>query len=582
MNFIKIIKISDFVLSVKKSSVFFAFVFLFLFFYMENSFAKHEELRIGVNSEYETLHPILSSSAVARYMIYFSYRPLVYLDEQSQVRPMIVKKVPSLTDKSASLVFEKSNEKSPSKNIKKLVATWEFIEGLKWGDGVPITCKDLKFAWQFGLNPNVSLPTKDDVDDIEDVIWNEKEPTKCQVKYKVAKWDFVLRTPSPLPEHLEKEIFQKFGSEKEGYEHNSLYQKNPATKGLWNGPYLVSEAKLGSHIVLVPNENFYGPKPKIKKIIIKIITNSGVLEANLRSKNLDMISRIGLDFDQALALRSKLEEEKLPYQIVFQDGVTYYHLDINLDHPILKDIKVRKALSFGLNKQEILNSVFEGKATLAHHFTSPLDRLYTEDKKIVTFYEPDKRKAKTLLEEAGWVLDPDGYRYKKGQKLSFSLSLDAESKVNETFGSIIQAQWKTLGVDLQVKSEVARFLFTEVIPKRKFDLAMFAWISFPENSQKAVMSSKNIPSEKNTWTGQNFTGYINFQADKFADAYEYELDPQKRKHINDELIKLYTRDIPVLPLYFRSENAVIPKNMKNFKLTGHLYFESLKAEEWEW
>lgn len=96
------------------------------------------------------------------------------------------------------------------------------------------------------------------------------------------------------------------------------------------------------------------------------------------------------------------------------------------------------------------------------------------------------------------------------------------------------------------------------------------------------MSSKNIPSEKNTWTGQNFTGYINSQADKFADAYEYELDPQKRKHINDELIKLYTRDIPVLPLYFRSENAVIPKNMKNFKLTGHLYFESLKAEEWEW
>lgn len=537
------------------------------------AFASNEELKIGVNSEYETLHPVLSATAVARYIIYFSYRPLVYLDSDNQLKPLIVKKIPNLKDKSANIITESKT--------KKLSATWEFIDGLKWGDGTPITCEDLKFSWEMGLNSNVSLPSRDEYDEIESITWNDKSPAKCIVKYKVAKWDFALKTPNPLPKHLEAEVLKKFGNEPEGYDRNSLYQKEVTKKGLWNGPYIVSEAKLGSHIVFTPNENYYGQKPKIKKIVIRIITNSGALEANLRSKNIDMVSRIGLDLDQALVLSKKVKEDKLPYQVVFQEGVTYYHIDVNLEHPVLKDIKVRKALSYGLNKQEILNSVFEGKAAIAHHFAAPIDRLYTDDKKLISIYEPDKRKAKLLLDEAGWKMGEDNYRYKDGKKLAFTLSLDTGSKVNETFGSFIQAQWKAIGVELQIKSEVARYLFTEIIPKRKFDLGMYAWISFPENSQKGVLNSKNIPSDKNTWTGQNFTSFVNDKADKYLDEYEFEFDAQKRKHINDQLLKYYTQEIPVIPLYFRGENAVIPEGLKNFKLTGHLFFESLNSEAWE-
>lgn len=547
--------------------------FLLTVSFQEKASAAVEELKIGVNSEYETLHPVLSATAVARYIIYFSYRPLVYLDEQSHLQPLLVKSIPNLKDKTAVILKEK--------NKKSLMTHWELLEGLKWGDGHPLTCEDLKFSWEMGLNNNVSLATRDEFDEIEAITWNEKTPLKCDVKFKVAKWDFAVKMPSPLPKHLEAEVLAKYGSEKEGYDRNSWYQKDPTKKGLWNGPYVVSEAKLGSHIVFTANENYFGKKPKIKKIVIRIITNSGALEANIRSRNIDMVSRIGLDLDQALVLSKKTEKDNLPFKVVFQEGVTYYHIDVNLDHPILKDLKVRQALSYGLNKQEILNSVFEGKAAIAHHFTAPIDRLYTEDKKLVSIYEPDKRKAKQLLEEAGWKLGPDSFRYKEGKKLSFSLSLDTGSKVNETFGSIIQSQWKDIGVDLQVKPEVARYLFTEIIPKRKFDLGMYAWISFPENSQKAVLNSKNIPSEKNTWTGQNFTGFVNKAVDKLADDYEYEFDAEKRKKINTELLKYYTKDILVIPLYFRGENAVIPKTMKNFKLTGHLFFESLKSEEWE-
>ncbi|MBN8538292.1 MAG: peptide ABC transporter substrate-binding protein [Deltaproteobacteria bacterium] len=544
-----------------------------LFFSPSIKAVGNEELKIGVVSEFETLNPILNSTAVGNYMMYFSYRPMVYLNNENKFAPLIVKKIPNLNDKSVKVISEN--------NLKKIITEWEFVDGIKWGDGVPITCKDLKFSWQVGLSKNITLSSRDEYENIETIEWDPKSPTKCSVKFKEAKWDFFINMPSVLPSHLEEEIFNKFSKEKEGYDRNTLYQKDPTKKGLWNGPYRVSEVKLGSHIILVPNENFYGKKPKIKKIVIQIIPNSGTLEANLRSKNLDKISRMGLTMDQALAFEKKIKSENLPYKMIFQDGVTYGHMDVNLSHPILSDLSVRKALSYGLNKEELVKSVFEGKVTVAHHLISPLDRLYTEDKKIITIYESDKRKAKKLLDEAGWKLGADNYRYKNGQKLSFTLVTSAGLKANETIQAMLQSQWKQIGVDLKLKTELARFLFSEILPKRKFDMAFFSWSSFPEISSKAVLRSNNIPNEKNTWTGQNFTGFKSDKVDKLVDDYESEFDFEKRKKISYEILKEYTEQIPVISLYFRGESAVIPKDMKNFKLTGHKFYESLNAEDWE-
>lgn len=534
--------------------------------------AGNEELKIGMNSEFDTLNPTISGTAAGKYMLYFAYRPLIILDNDNQFKPLTVKKIPSVKDKSAKIITEGG--------VKKLVAEWEFVDGFKWSDGTLVTCKDLKFSWQIGLNTNVSLSSRTSYEEIESIDWNEKTPAKCSVKYKVAKWNFFLNTPDPMPSHLEEEIFKKYGNEKEGYDRNTWYQKDPTKKGLWNGPYVISESKLGSHLIFTPNEHFYGKKPSIKKIVLRVIPNSGTLEANLRSKNIDKISRMGLSLDQALAFEKKIKSENLPYEMKYQDGVTFAHIDVNLSHPILKDLKVRQALSYGMNKQELINSVFEGKANAAYHLTSPIDRLYTADKSIVTIYESDKRKAKKILDDAGWKLGPDNFRYKEGQKLTFVLVAAGGAKVNETIQAILQSQWKSIGVDLQIKSETGRFLFTESLPKRKFDLALYSWSSFPEQSPDSVLMSKNIPTEKNTWTGQNYTGFNNARVDKLVEGYEFEFDFEKRKKTMQEIMKIYSEEIPVIPLYFRGENAVIPKGMKGYKLTGHLFYESLKAEDW--
>ena len=533
-----------------------------------------KELSIGTNTEFETLNPIIASVGASKYMLYLATRPWVFMDDKNEWKTSIFKRIPNLKDKSVKIVTEGSK--------KKLIATWEFIDGIKWGDGHPITCKDAKFTWEVGLSPNTSLPTKEGYENIESITWDDKAPTKCTITYKVAKWNFYIDSHSLLlPEHLEGPIFQKWGKEKEGYDRNTLYQKDPTQKGLWNGPYVISEVKLGSHVIFTANPNFFGSKPKIDKIIIRIIPNAGTLEANLRSKNINKISRIGMSLDQALAFEKKIKEENLPYKVEFQDGITYAHIDVNVNHPILSDLKVRQALSYAMNKDDVNKSIFEGKVTVATSMTSPIDSLYTSDSKIVKIYKTDKKLARKMLDEAGWKLGPDGFRYKNGQKLTFKLVGAAGIKQIETLQAILQSQWKDVGVDLQLKNDPTRILFSETLRKRNFDMAVFSWSSFPGLGHESVLHSKNIPSEKNSWTGQNYHGFSSPRTDKLTEEYDYEFDFKKRKKITDEIMKEYTENVPVIPLYFRPEVAVIPKSMKNFKMYGHYFYETLQAENWD-
>jgi peptide/nickel transport system substrate-binding protein len=338
---------------------------------------------------------------------------------------------------------------------------------------------------------------------------------------------------------------------------------------------------LGSHIIFVPNKYFYGAAPKIQKIVVKIIPNTGTLEANLRSGEIDMISSLGLSFDQGLAFEKKVKAENLGYNVIFKSGITYEHIDFNLDNPILKDKKVRAALIHGVNREDLTKALFEGKQEPAIHFLSPIDPWFTKDPKFFVNYRYSQRDAAKLLDEAGWKVGADGYRFKDGTKLSFSISSTAGNKTRELVEQYIKDQWKKIGVDLEIKNEPARVFFGETTRKRKFPgLAMYAWISSPESSPKSTLHSVNIPNEKNGWSGQNTPGWINKGVDESIDKLDIEFSAEKRLDYVHQIVKGYTEDAPVLPLYYRADVAVAPKNLKNFRLTGHQFSETNEAETW--
>lgn len=532
------------------------------------------ELKIGISQEFETLNPIIMTMSASAYMYRMVGRSLVNLTPEGKWVAQLAKEIPTLEKGTAKIIEEGGK--------KKIVATWEILDKASWGDGKPVICQDFITAREIAISPTVSVGEKEQWTQVEKIDIDAKNPKKCFFKYDKAKWDFYqLAQFFPVPTHLEKAVFDKYSKQKEGYEKNSNYVRNPTNPGLYNGPYVVSEVKLGSHVAFAPNPHFYGKQTNIKKVIVKLIPNTGTMEANLRSGTIDMISVLGLDFDQALAFDKKTKAEGLPYVVHFVPSVTYEHIDLKLENPILSDVRVRKALLYSINRDDLVKALFEGKQQVALHNVSPKDPWFTADPKIITLYRYSKREAGKLLDEAGWKMGADGYRSKDGKRLSLAFQTTAGNKTRELVQVYLQNQWKQSGIEVLIKNEPARVFFAETMTKRKFEgLSLFAWVSSPENSPRSTVSSKAIPTSANGWSGQNFHGWKNATVDKDLDALDLEFDAKKRADLVHEILKLYTAEVPVLPLYYRSDISVTPKNLKNYKMSGHQFYETNNIEDW--
>lgn len=531
------------------------------------------ELKIGISQEFENLSPMIMTMAATTYLHAMAGRSLTTMDRNNKWVPEITKAVPSLENGTAKLIDVGGK--------KKIVATWEIRDNANWGDGKPVTCEDFAFTREVGIAPTVAVGEREIYSDIEKIEWDPKTPKKCLFTGK-AKWDFyAMGTFYVIPKHLEGPVWEKYGKQKEGYEKNTNYVKNPTNPGLYNGPYVISEVQLGDHVSFKPNPHFYGEKPKIQKIIVKLIPNTGTMEANLRSGTIDLICNLGLSLDQALILDKKLKAEGAPLIVQFEPSQVYEHIDLNLDNPILKDLRVRRALLHAINRDELVKALFEGKQQVAQHSMNPKDPWFTDDPKYVTVYRYSKREAQKLLDEAGWTVGKDGYRAKDGKRLSLVFQTTAGNKTRELVQTYLQEQWKQIGVEIVIKNEPAKVFFGDTTSKRKFSgMAMYAWTSSPENNPRSTLHSKSIPASANGYAGQNYPGWKNAEVDKTIDAIDLEFDKAKRLELARSLQKYYTQEIPVLPLYYRVDIAVVPKNMKNYQLTGHQFQETHAVETW--
>ncbi|PIS11093.1 MAG: ABC transporter substrate-binding protein [Bdellovibrio sp. CG10_big_fil_rev_8_21_14_0_10_47_8] len=535
----------------------------------------NDEFKIGITQEFENMNPLIMTMSASLYMYGLVGRALVSMNTSGKWYPQLAKSIPTIENGGAKII---------TVNGKKTVqAVWEIVPKAKWSDGKPVTCEDFQFARNVAENPNVSIASKETYTQVEKIEWDTKTPQKCTFTYDKARWDFnQLGQFFPLPKHLEEAVYKQWGSKREGYETNSNYNKNPTMAGLYNGPYIVQEVKLGSHVSFIPNKYFYGSAPHLKRIVIKLIPNTGTLEANLRSGTIDAVSSLGFSFDQALAFEKRVKSESLPFNVSFKPSLTYEHIDLNLDNPLLKDVRVRKALVFAINREDLVKALFEGKQTVAIHNLASIDPWYTNDPKKIVLYPYSKREASKLLDEAGWKMEKDGYRHKDGKKLTLQFMSTAGNKIRETVQPYLQAQWKTVGIDVQIKNEPARVFFGETTKKRNFGaMAMFAWVSSPEVSPKPQFHSSQIPTAKNGWSGQNITGWNDKKVDELCEKIDVEFDSKKRIGLAHELLKLYTDEVPTIPLYYRADVAVVPKTLKGFHLAGHQFSETNEVEKWQ-
>jgi peptide/nickel transport system substrate-binding protein len=528
--------------------------------------ADREELIIGIAQFPFSFHPTFEAMVAKSYVLGMTRRPFTTYDANWQLICMLCEVLPTIENGLA--VPETTADGKDG-----VAVTYTIVPEAVWGDGTPITTRDVVFTWEVGRHPQSGVIPKEFYRSLYDI--TVKDDRTFTLHFDKLTFDYnAINSFELLPAHLETAAF----AEPESYRQQTRYDTDTTNKGLYFGPYLISEVVSGSHVVLTPNPLWWGAKPKFSRIVVRAIENTAALEANLLSGAIDMIAgEIGLSLDQALAFEAR---NRGRYTVLYKPGLAYEHIDVNFDNPILADVRVRKALLHAIDRDAINANLFASKQPVALTNVNPLDWIHTED---VARYSHDAGKAAALLDEAGWTTMRRGIRHDaNGNPLALEIMTTAGNRSREMVQQVLVSQWKEAGIDVRIRNEPARVLFGQSMTQRRFPaMAMYAWSSAPESVPRTTLYSDQIPAVENNWAGQNFTGYASKQMDQLIDAIEVELDKEKRKALWHQLQQLYAAELPALPLFFRADSFILPPWLKGVEPTGHQYPTTLWVETWQ-
>jgi peptide/nickel transport system substrate-binding protein len=524
-----------------------------------------DTLTIGIIQFPSNFNPLIEGMVAKNYILGMALRPFTVYDKDWTLVCMLCTKLPTLENGLAVVENLPGGQKG-------VAITYTIQPEAKWGDGIAVTTKDVIFTWEAGKHPQSGVSNGDmfrriRAIDVKDDKTFTLHVSKLTFDYNAIN-DFQL-----LPEHLEKKAF----AEPAEYRTHSLYDTDTTNPGLYMGPYRISEVARGQYVVLEVNPTWWGPKPTFKRIIVKAIETTPSLEANLISGGIDMIAgEIGFTLDAALAFETRHRPE---WRVIFKPGLSYEHLSLNLDNPVLADRRVRRALLMALDRQTMLHQIFQDKQVVANGPVNPLDWVFDPGLPTVP-YDPDK--AGALLDEVGWAKGSDGVRRNpQGQKLTLELMTTAGLRNREVMELVIQQAWKHLGVEATIRNQPARTFFGESVLRHNFPAtALFAWMSAPESVPRTTLHSEMVPSASDNFAGQNVGGYRSQKMDALIDAIETELNRDKRRELWKQLQALYAEDLPDLPLTFRSDPYVLPIWLKGVEPTGHQYPTTLWVESW--
>ncbi len=531
---------------------------------MAGSVAARDSLVIGVSQFPPTFNPNIDTSTAGNYVLGMARRPFTTFDTQWSLVCMLCTEVPSFDNHRAEIIELPEGKKG-------IRLTFTIRPDARWGDGVPITTKDVLFTYEVGRHPKSGINNAELYRRITGL--SAKDDKTFVMEIDKLTFDYAgINDFDVLPEHIEREAF----ADPEQYHNRSRFDTDPTNPGLYFGPYRITEVVAGSYIVLEPNPTWWGEKPSFPRIVVQTVENTASLEANLLAGSIDMIAgELGPSIEQALAFEARRGKD---YTFLYKEGLIFEHIDVNLDHPILKDKRVRQALLYGIDRKAISTQLFGGKQPVADSFVPPLDWVHADDLKTYP-YDPDK--ARAVLDEAGWRDDGSGIRRNAaGERLTLELATTAGNRTRELVEEVLQSQWRKIGVAVRLKNQTARILFGETIRRRNFSMAMFAWSSAPENVPRSTLHSSEIPSAANSYVGQNDTGFRSEEADSLIDRMEIEFDREKRNALWHRLQEIYVEELPSLPLYFRSEAYILPKWLKGVTPTGHQYPSTLWVEHW--
>jgi len=434
----------------------------------------------------------------------------------------------------------------------KPVFTFHLRKDIKWHDGVPFTGKDVIFSFNTIMNPKIeAAPTRNYLQDCESCKLVNEDPYIVQ---------FVWRKPyflafsfsgslDIMPEH-----YFKFTNPDE---FNSG-PKNATMVG--NGPYKLERWDRKERISFVRNEDYYGHKPHLKKMVYGFVQD--------RTVGFKMLQAGDIDIEALTKAQMKDNKDNPEFNKKFNINVSvanvYRYIGWNCRIPKFSTEKTRRALSMMVDRKRIVEDIYRGYALPLYGPAHPDSANYSpEIEKISPAF--DIEAAKKLLAEDGWKdTDGDNVIERNGEPFRFAILYPSGSPEVESIANLVKNTFAQAGI-IVTPSPIEWSVFIEKVERIKFDAMMLGWrLGVEDDPYQLWHSSQTI--EK----ASNHCGFVNKEADRLIENGRRELDDAKRIAMFRKVNELIVQGQPYTFLLVDKRTIASDKRIQNvqYKLVG--------------
>jgi peptide/nickel transport system substrate-binding protein len=400
--------------------------------------------------------------------------------------------------------------------------TFKLKPNLKWADGAALTSADVLFTWKTVIHENTRSPYASDYQLVSHA--EAPDALTFKVTYDQAYAPALDSWASLhiLPKHL--------------LEGQDIRTTAFARQPVGSHYYQLAHWKNGENIKLTRNPHAVLGQAAIEQLVTRIIPDNSAQFLELMADNIDSMGLDPIKYSRIIPARSELKKNINLYKEL---GNSYTYLGFNLKHQPFDDIRVRKAINYAIDKQEIIDGVYLG---LGINIASPYKpgTRWSNPKLVPYAYNPEK--ARTLLKQAGFILNANGILERDGKPLSFEI-ITNQNKEREKSAVIIQRRLKEVGIDVKIRAiEWASFI-SRFINTGDFDVVILGWgLGLDPDQYNIWHSSQQAPGQF------NFIGYNNPSIDTLLEQGRTELNPDKRQEIYHAFAEQLLADSPIVYL----------------------------------
>ena len=328
-----------------------------------------------------------------------------------------------------------------------------------------------------------------------------------------------------------------------------------------SGPFKFVRAETDREVVLERNDGYWGQKAKLARVRFAVVPDETTEALELRKGSGDISINSFLTPDTVATLA------KDPNLTVLSGpGTRLAYLGFNLRDPILKDVRVRQAIAYALDRRPMIEYLWRGQAQAARSVLPTQSWAYNGD---VRDYQHNPEKAGALLDAAGYPA-VNGIRF----HITMKTSTDANTRL---MVAVMQQQLRQVGIALDIRSFEFATFFSDV-QHGAFQMYGLRWIGGnedPDIFEYAFHSSKFPPN------GANRNYYSNPRLDALIDQARQEIDPKARKPLYAEVQSILAEDLPYINLWYLDNVLVHTSRVKNLTLNPAGNFDFLRTAELE-